>query len=327
MNNVAEAARGKWRGILPAFGIDSRYLTKNHGPCPMCGGKDRFLFDDKEGRGTFYCNQCKAGTGFQLIASIKSWSMKQVYEEVGKMVGTIEKVEEPRAAMTDAQRKEALNKTWSEARPVVEDDETSLYLKARTGNVWFSSALRTHQSLWHPEEKQSYPAMIAKITDIDNKPVSIHRTYIKDGKKAPVAKSKMLMAGTIPDGSAIRLLPYSNILGIAEGIETALAASAIFDVPVWAAVSGAIMAKWKPPLSVEKIIIFGDNDQNYIGQLTAYKLAYALRKDYDKQYDITVAIPNIRGADWNDVLMINGTEKARQEAVFYCPSAFRILPV
>lgn len=327
MSDAAEAARGKWRGILPAFGIDRRYLTKNHGPCPMCGGKDRFIFDDKEGRGTYYCNHCKAGTGFQLIASVKGWSMKQVYEEVGKMVGTIDKIEEPKQAMTEQQRREALNKTWNEARQIREGDETSSYLQNRTGGVWFSSALRTHPALWHPEANQTFPAMVAKITDIDNKPVSIHRTYILGGKKAPTAKTKMLMAGTIPDGSAIRLLPYDNILGIAEGIETALSASTIFDVPVWAAISGAIMAKWKPPLNVEKIVIFGDNDLNYIGQLTAYKLAYALRREYEGQYDITVAIPNIRGADWNDVLTINGTAKARQEAAISCPAAFRVLPV
>ena len=33
----------------------------------MCGGADHFRFDDKEGRGTWFCNQCGAGDGLKLI--------------------------------------------------------------------------------------------------------------------------------------------------------------------------------------------------------------------------------------------------------------------
>ncbi|MDI5829610.1 hypothetical protein MJN51_36035, partial [Salmonella enterica subsp. enterica serovar Kentucky] len=35
---------------------------RRHAPCPACGGKDRFRFDDN-GRGSFICNQCGAGDG------------------------------------------------------------------------------------------------------------------------------------------------------------------------------------------------------------------------------------------------------------------------
>ncbi|NYY79755.1 hypothetical protein DMH17_06695 [Raoultella planticola] len=36
----------------------------------MCGGADRFRFDDKEGRGTWFCNQCGAGDGLKLVEKV-----------------------------------------------------------------------------------------------------------------------------------------------------------------------------------------------------------------------------------------------------------------
>ena len=324
--DIVEAARGKWHGILPQLGIDSRFLVKKHGPCPVCGGKDRFIFDDKEGRGTYHCNQCGAGSGLQLVSAIHSWSMARTVSEVGKIVGNVQ-AKEPEPQQTDQQKRDALNKVWTGSSPIDSGDQSSKYIHNRTGIINFTStAIRTNKDLWHPEERQSFPAMVAKVTDLNNKPVSIHRTYLdQDGNKAKISKAKMLMSSTIPDGSAIRLMPYSNVLGIAEGIETALSASRIFGVPVWAAISASIMGKWSPPSILEKVIIFGDNDQNFVGQLTAYRLAHTLMRDHpDKK--IVVAIPNIGGADWNDVLVIHGDDKAKEEAAIIAPNAFLFLP-
>ena len=59
-------ALGKWRGILLSVGVPETALNRRHGPCPMCGGTDRFRFDDKEARGTWICGQCGAGDGVML---------------------------------------------------------------------------------------------------------------------------------------------------------------------------------------------------------------------------------------------------------------------
>jgi hypothetical protein len=65
--NTIERARGRWREILPQLGVETRFLTNQHGPCPICGGKDRFRFDDRDGSGSYYCNQCGPGPGLVLI--------------------------------------------------------------------------------------------------------------------------------------------------------------------------------------------------------------------------------------------------------------------
>ena len=43
---VKIAAHGRWPEILAALGIDPAALRNRHGPCPGCGGRDRFRFDD-----------------------------------------------------------------------------------------------------------------------------------------------------------------------------------------------------------------------------------------------------------------------------------------
>ncbi len=68
------AARGNWHQILTALGVDLACMTNRHGPCPGCGGKDRFRFDDQEGDGTWLCGRGGeapiAGDGFDLLVHI-----------------------------------------------------------------------------------------------------------------------------------------------------------------------------------------------------------------------------------------------------------------
>lgn len=69
--NVTETVKqacGHWPRILPALGV--KVIKNRHQSCPVCGGSDRFRFDDKEGRGTWFCNQCGAGDGLKLVESV-----------------------------------------------------------------------------------------------------------------------------------------------------------------------------------------------------------------------------------------------------------------
>ena len=49
LNNAAELASGCWHGILTALGVPQEFLYRKAWPCPICGGKDRFRFDNKTG--------------------------------------------------------------------------------------------------------------------------------------------------------------------------------------------------------------------------------------------------------------------------------------
>jgi len=70
-------ARGQWPYILESSGINLSYLRNKHGSCPICGGVDRFRFDNKNGRGTFICNQCGAGDGIKLLMLYRGFDFKE----------------------------------------------------------------------------------------------------------------------------------------------------------------------------------------------------------------------------------------------------------
>ena len=308
-DSIVEDARGRWPGLLKHFGID--VPLRRSCPCPACGGSDRFTFDDKEGLGTYVCRGCGAGTGFKLLAACMGWTQSQAMGEVRKVIGGIEKVE-PKQEMTDEQRKKLLNETWSGGIELKGSDPASKYLFTRTGLKEFPKSLRYHGNLLNVETGANMAALIAKVTDADNKPVAIHRTYLyPDGEKAKLERNKMLI-GSMPEGSAIRLMPYEEEIGIAEGIETAISAFAIFGIPTWAAVTAGGLEKWKPPEICKRIWVFGDNDKKFTGQLAAYRLAWKLCQ-MDRYEKVGVMIPDIIGADWNDVLTLLGSVEAREK--------------
>src|SRR6516225_590105 len=86
-HDTIERARHRWREILPRLGIGTRFLQNRHGPCPLCGGKDRFRFDDRDGSGSYYCNQCGPGPGLLLIRKLHAWDHATACAEVDKIIG------------------------------------------------------------------------------------------------------------------------------------------------------------------------------------------------------------------------------------------------
>ena len=110
------------------------------------------------------------------------------------------------------------------------------------------------------------------------------------------------MPGRIQKGSAVRLSPLGtadDVLGVAEGIETALSASALFGIPVWAVLNTSMMRTFQPPAGIREVAIFADNDASFAGQNAAYALGAALKPN---GFDVTIHVPEISGQDWNDVL-------------------------
>lgn len=296
MKQIAEAARGRWPEILAQFGVSLPAKGK-HGPCPACGGKDRFRFDDKEGRGSFYCSGCGAGDGFILLERVKGLPLSKATD----MVRDYLKIPVGPRSQPKEDPTKAMRALWERARNPVEGGPVQRYLYNRLGPYGPLYSIREAMSVFDPETKQSFPAMIAKVASPENRAMNLHITYLTpDGRKAATPKPKRVMAGKLPEGSAIRLRPAHEFMGIAEGIETALAASLIFKMPVWAAVSGVGMSKWIPPEGARTIYIFADNDANYAGQAKAYALAHRLTTLFKRE--VVIEVPDTTGCDWNDVL-------------------------
>lgn len=87
VTDTVKQACGHWPRILPALGV--KVIKNRHQACPVCGGSDRFRFDDKEGRGTWFCNQCGAGDGLKLVEKVFSVSAAEAAGKVNALTGNL----------------------------------------------------------------------------------------------------------------------------------------------------------------------------------------------------------------------------------------------
>jgi putative DNA primase/helicase len=94
-SSILELANGHWPAILGALaGLSSDQLTDKHQPCPMCGGKDRYRFDDQDGTGSWFCNKCGgpseaggAGSGMELLLRRTGWTFKDAAQRIEQHLG------------------------------------------------------------------------------------------------------------------------------------------------------------------------------------------------------------------------------------------------
>jgi putative DNA primase/helicase len=309
---IQDRAIGRWRHILPCVGIAKEFLVNKHGPCPMCGGKDRWRFDDKGGRGTFFCSNCGSGSGVDLVMKFKGLPFIDARKLIDEYLPDA-KVEAPKPSyQVDSGR---FVNIWRAGQPLNGSDPASWYLRRR--GIAFErgpAQLRFVSKATYVHENRSrteHPAMAALYVSPDTKSYTVHFTYLDAaGNKADLPKQKKLAPGRVPPGGAVRLANSAETMGIAEGIETALSASQLFDIPVWSALSAGGLVKWQPPATARHIIVFGDNDSSHAGQAAAHSLVHRLKME---GLAAEVRIPDDEG-DWNDVLLAESMDANAGEA-------------
>lgn len=303
---TVDTARGKWFGILSSLGVDQSFLKNKQGPCPICGGKDRFRFDDKEGNGTWFCNKCGSGTGIYLVMKLRNCEYKDACKAIDEVSGKASMKTINRGKKDDRSR---IDKEITNSRMTVEGDEVSSYLSAR--GLITPQKLKTHPAMMYYEDGVAlgkYPAMLSRIYDKNDNLAGLHVTYLQGESKAPVpSPRKMLKYTETMKGGAVRLFPRAEKLAVAEGIESAIAYHIITGIPCWATTSAQMLSSFEPPDGVKTIVIAGDADENYVGQHHAYALADLLSR---KGFKVEVHIPSALGNDWCDVLtMMNAAVK------------------
>lgn len=299
---ISQATQGKWSSILSALGVDERYLTGRHSQCPSCGGKDRFRFDDKDGKGTFFCTHCGAGGGFKLLKNIFGWEFSIAAKKVEEVIGKCE-AKEFKTSQTDPSVR--LRAVAKRAKKINKGDPVYTYLQNRGID---GSVILDAEGIGYVKENYykngecvgNYDCMCGLIED-EKCALTYHLTYLSDGGKIKFNPSRKILPPKKPiTGGAIRLFRYSDELGVAEGIETALSAYQLFKIPVWSVINENGMRGFNIPHNVKKIYVYADNDLNYVGQAAAYELA---RRASLKGLSVKIVAPEGTSNDWNDVLM------------------------
>lgn len=292
--------RGRWQEILPQLGVDSRFLVNRHGPCPLCGGRDRFRFDDKDGSGSYFCGQCGPGFGIHLLRKLHSWDHKTSCDELDQIIGDAPSSYRPPAEADEAEKAQGRLANIERLLAAANAPEVVARELARRGLVAASEALLGHDSLPYYESREGYqgrfPAVLAPIHGPDGRLQSVQRIYCAAGLAE--RKKTMPPAETIT-GGAIRLFNPSETLAVGEGVETCLAVREMFGHPVWAALTAGGLESFEPPAGVRTVLIYGDNDATFTGHAAAYALAKRLVR---QGFAVEAHIPCNVGDDWLDVL-------------------------
>lgn len=324
-------AEGKWSYIfgdlLPELS-EAMEKAGNHVPCPVHGGADGFrLFKDFHTTGGGYCNTCgPQANGFAVMAWIRGYAFKDAVREVAQWVRGDRAMPTPIARAPIAAPKpedytkarEAISRVWAASKPI-KGTAGELYLKNRgvfPENI--PASLRFHPGLRYLHGKDlvnlgTFPCLLAPIKDKSGLILSIHRIFLTEhGEKAPVPDAKKMMpkCGYL-GGSAIKLYAPREVLGVAEGIETALAVRAITQMPVWSCVSAVLMELVDIPDSVRHVVIWADLDRSLTGEKSAKVLSerlVTLGKTVEICMPKAVIPEGSKSVDWLNVLLTQGIE-------------------
>jgi phage/plasmid primase-like uncharacterized protein len=160
--------------------------------------------------------------------------------------------------------------------------------------------VRFHPSVpWRDEagEVVRVAAMVGLMRDvITDEPRAVHVTALTpDGRK--IGKRMRGAAG----GAVVKLDADDAVtigLGVAEGIETALAVRQLGWRPIWAATSAGAIANLPVLSGVEAFTLFADHDE---AGLTAARTCG--RRWAEASREAVVRMPRTPGADWNDEVL------------------------
>ncbi|MFM1453853.1 DUF927 domain-containing protein [Yersinia enterocolitica] len=300
VEDVRSKAKGHWEAIFQRLDIPT---NRSEGECPSCGGKTRYRFDDREGRGTYYCSHCGAGTGLDLVMKVNQCDARSAAEMVAGVMAL--PLPEPKPARDKPQSNIA-----------IADKVAALVAKTVSGE----SQYLLNKGLPSPFKALLSDGSLLLVLQAMDGTTTGAQVINPDG-------SKRLLAGTTKKGSFIPVRLQSptedeqpvTVL-IAEGYATGVTVSLLDDGVVLAAldesnlihVAKVCRAKW--PLA--KIIIAADNDwheqggcdekskpKQNIGVISAEKAAISVS-------GWVVTPPTHHKADWDDYRQQNGTEAA-----------------
>lgn len=210
---------------------------------------------------------------------------------------------------------------WGECQRLQTGDLVHQYLLGRGIDLaallnGLPACIRLHPSLAYYDQGEligNFPAMVCAIVSPAGQCVCLHRTYLtapvhgKQVGKASVSNAKKMTMKSGPlTGASIPLagVELRRSIGIAEGVETALACTLATGIQTLAAISAGGLSRWQWPVDgdgepdISELFIFADNDASGTGQTSAQELAGRALTAGIRTQTLT---PTKTGTDWADV--------------------------
>jgi hypothetical protein len=141
-----------------------------------------------------------------------------------------------------------------------------MYLRHRAITVLYGTAnLRVHPRCYYRPDPdsptQTWPAMIAAVTDLGGTITGAHRTWLDPSgrDKAPIDTPRRAMGHLL--GNCVRFGMARDVMAAGEGIETMLSLRCVMPtIPMVAALSAAHLAAILFPRTLRRLYVARDND-------------------------------------------------------------------
>ncbi|PJG47248.1 hypothetical protein CAF53_02585 [Sphingobium sp. LB126] len=193
--------------------------------------------------------------------------------------------------------RERAREIWDQAQPIT-GGPAARYLLSR-GLTALPAALRYHPRtpFGRGRSARYRPAIVAAVAE-PRRFTGIQRLFIEpDGASLAMDLEKSKWGLARPLGGAVQLAPAGPVLGLAEGVETAMSATFLLGIPVWAALGSERLHQIIIPSVVRHLILLPDNDRAGRIAVPRSRAAYA-----DSTFDLGLEWPWGCLNDWNNVL-------------------------
>jgi Toprim domain-containing protein/CHC2-type zinc finger protein len=272
------------------------------GPCPVCGGRDRFSVNVSK-----QVFNCRGYGGGNVIGLVRHLDQCNFVSAVAILVGDGQRKPTPprspqepdgyKDELRNVHRAEAI---WRETLPLG-PDAIAYFAKRKIdiNQVPERGGLRFHPRCpWHSETKA---CIVGRFTTaLGNEPRGIWRRPLTGDK--PISLGPMTSC-------VIRLWPDEAVeqgLIIGEGVETVLAMATRFAhrgtlfQPAWACCTAGNLGSFPILPGIEALTVLVDNDTSGTGQKNAAKCAERWR---DAGREVARLTTNALGTDFNDMVI------------------------
>jgi Toprim domain/CHC2 zinc finger len=286
--------------VIAKFGLRLRRQGRELvGPCPRCGGRDRFAVNLS--KQLWNCRGCsRGGDAIALVRHVEGCSYRAALVFLDVSVGDHGRrpAAAPRAVNDDWGQLDYVERIWGQATAL--GQQAVAYFERRgilINEVPDHGGLRWHSAC--PWEGGTKPCVVGRYTtSVGNEQRGIWRRPIDGSKPKALGPTASCVIRLWPDEA----VEHGLVLG--EGIETTLAAATRIEhrgtllQPAWAAGSAGNMANFPVLSEIEALTILVDNDA--AGERAADQCRTRWKA---AGCEVTLLKPNISNTDFNDVVL------------------------